>query len=146
MARTDLRLLFRKKEFSLSLGDGELESFHDHQHVLPEFSLFGERVLVLKEEKGGVLADAHGDSGELVPRATEGVDGLAGLQNRLRGAAEGDDDLGLDDFDFGKEEGEVERDLLGASATAVGGLSGEGRSVFAEIGEVNLGSGEAHRD
>ncbi len=60
------------------------------------------------------------------------------------GGAEGNDDFGLDDLDLLLDKGQKDCHLLRRGWAVVGGLSRKGRTVFADVGDVDFWTREAH--
>ena len=128
------------------VGDWERELFHDYEHIFPDFSFLCEGVFIGQEKEGGVMADAEGGVGDLMPGWTEAIEAFFTFEQAMGScSSEGDDDFGAHDFDLGEDEGARELDFLGAGRAVVARLAGESGAEFAEVCEVDLFTGKSHR-
>lgn len=97
------------------------------------------------EQVAGVVGDAGGDAGEVVPCAAHGVDAAFEAKEAFGGgAAEGEDELGLYDGNFCHDKGQAGGHFGGAGLAVVGGLSGHGGAEFDQGGDVDLLAADAH--
>ena len=90
-------------------------------------------------------SDAERDALELVPGFAKLAEGFFAAEEALGGAGpKGDDGAWFDDIDFGFEEGNGGGHFLGGRFPVVDGLIFGGGTKFADVGNVDLVTGEAH--
>ena len=136
-------LLLLEEVVALLIGDGEGYALHYQEDVFPDFAFFGERLV--SEQVGGVIGGHEGDALELVPAAAEAGHGLDGAEEAFHGdGAEGDEDGGLDGLDLGAEVGKAGLHLEGGGAAVAGGAGGHVGTAFEDVGDEDVGAGEAH--